>query len=50
MSKDVFIGELVVDVIKDFFKFIENVLYVAFIFMLFSFFDDELLELEVLIE
>jgi len=50
MSKDAFIGELVADVTKDFFKPTENALHAAFTSMSSSLSDDELSELETLIE
>ncbi len=50
MSKDAFIGELVTDVTKDFFKPSENALHAAFTSMSSSLSDEELSELETLIE
>jgi hypothetical protein len=50
MGKDTFIGELVADVTKDFFKPTENALHAAFTSMSSSLSDEELSKLEALIE
>lgn len=50
MTKDAFIGALVADVTKDFFRPTENVLRAAFTSMSSGLSDDELSELEAMIE